>query len=281
MAAMKRHDRRIRRHVVMAAGGLSLALFVFSVFVSPGSMHAADRPASPAQLQAMQDQIAGLQAQLRAQEAELRTWEGQIADIKVKMLGLGALQDIGGNAGGSWTFGENLGMTGGQAALQYQLIAAQTKRDLAAQQIPGLQQQIAQLQASLNYWRNPLGTDLENERAGLRNLESQQPTKDDGGQLQWDIDNRRRRIKELEEEFQRQQQGGGATSQSAQPQGQSYTTPTQGYGTGGPAGQSPPMGPYLGGHEVTPPRRPWDTLVDPSGGEGGHLHPGGGSSGSG
>jgi hypothetical protein len=131
--------------------------------------------------------------------------------------------------------------------------------------------------SGLNYWKNPLASDLEDERTHLRNLQNQQPTKDDQGQLQWDIDNTRRRIQELQEDLQRQQQRSTAgttdlsSGQSAQPQGASYTAPSQGYGAGGPAGQTPPIGSggvygHPGGHAGPPPRIPWDTQVGPSGG---------------
>lgn len=255
---------------------LCLMLLSFLILTDPEKSYAADKPASMAQLQAMQDQIAKLQAQLGVKETELKTWERKIAEINVKIVNFDAVQGVWGNLPGGTTIGEGVGMGGGKAKLQFELIAAQTQRDAVAQQISGLQQQIAQLQANLNYWKNPIRTELENERAGLRTLENQRPTADDQGQLQWDIENRRRRIKELEEEFQQQQQGGSAgttdpsSGQSVQPQGSSYTAPSQGYGAGGPTGQTPPVGSggvygHPGGHGP-PPRVPWDTLVGPSGG---------------
>ena len=285
-AVLKGDGGRIRRRRTPIVSCLCLAFSLLLILVSLGVSYAADKPASAAQLQAIQNQIAGLQAQLGAKEAELKARESKVADINVKLVNFDAVQGIWGNLPGGTTLGEGVGMGGGKAKLQFELIAAQTQRDAVAQQVSSLQQQIAQLQASLSYWKNPLGSGLEDERVHLRNLENQQPTKDDQGQLQWDIENTRRRVKGLEEEFQRQQQGGGGgtTGQSAQPQGQSYTTPTQGYGAGGPAGQSPQMGSggvygYPGGLGVTPPRHPWDTLVEPFGGEGDHPHPGGSSGG--
>lgn len=276
-AALKGDGGRIRRQRTPIVSCLCLTFPLFLILMGLSVSYAADRPASPAQLQAIQNQIAGLQVQLGAKEAELKAWDGKVADINVKIVNFDAVQGVWGNLPGGTTIGEGVGMGGGKAKLQFELIAAQTQRDAVAQQISSLQQQIAQLQANLSYWKNPLGTELENERAGLRNLENQRPTADDQGQLQWDIENRRRRIQELEEEFRRQQQGGSAgtadpsSGQSAQPQGQSYTTPTQGYGAGGPAGQSPQIGSggvygHPGGHGGPPPRVPWDTLVGPSGG---------------
>lgn len=267
----------IRRRRTLVVSGLRLALPLLLVLIGVGASSAADRPASSAQLQAIQNQIAGLQAQLGAKESEAKAWENKVAEINVKIVNFDAVQGVWGNLPGGTTIGEGVGMGGGKAKLQFELIAAQTQRDAVAQQISSLQQQIAQLQASLNYWKNPIGTELENERAGLRNLENQKPTADDQGHLQWDIENRRRRIRELEEEFQRQQQGGSAgtadpsSGQSVQPQGQSYTAPTPGYEAGGAPGQSPQMGQggvygHPGGHGVPPSRVPWDTLVGPSGG---------------
>lgn len=266
---------------------MSLAVLHFSLLVCPGVPDAADRPASPAQLQGLRDQIAGLQGQLAAKEAELQAQNSKIADIKVKMLGLGALQDL--NVGGPSTLGENLGMGGGRAALQFQLIAAESQRDAVAQQISSLQQQIAQVQATLTYWQNPIGTDLENERAGLRNLESQQPTKDDEDQLGRDIESRRQRIRELENLQQQFQQsspggqtttGGASSGQSVQPQGSSYTTPTPGYGAPGAAAPPPPgSGGYYGypsPHGTPSPQVPWEGLVPPSSGGGGGSPSGGG-----
>jgi hypothetical protein len=239
-------ERTLRRGTVLAVY-VSLAAFHLSILVGPSFCDAADKPAAPAELQALSNQIAGLQGQLAAKEAELQAQNSKIADIKAKMLGLGALQDIGGGVAGGWNVGENVGMGGGRAALQFQLIAAESQRDAVAQQISSLQQQIAQVQATLTYWQNPVGTDIKNEREHLGNIENQPPPKDDFDrrQRQQDIDSSRQRIKELEDlerQFQQSQPGSQTTTsgQSVQPQGSSYTTPSSGFGPSGstqPAGQ--------------------------------------------
>lgn len=244
MALPRARSKRILSSRTLAVH-VSLAFVLLVVPAWPGVSDAADRPASSAQLQALQNQIAGLQGQLAAKEAELQAQNSKIADIKVKMVGLGALQDL--NVGGPSTVGENLAMGGGRGALQYQLIAAESQRDAVAQQISNLQQQIAQVQASLTYWQNPVGTDIKNEREHLGNIENQPPPKDDFDrrQRQQDIDSSRQRIKELEDlerQFQQSQPGSQTTTsgQSVQPQSSAYTAPSSGFGPSGstqPAGQ--------------------------------------------
>lgn len=265
--SLKASDRRILGRGALPALCVSLAFLHLYVVLSPCVSAAADRPASPAQLQALQNQIAGLQGQLAAKEAQLGALNSKIADIKVKMTGLGALQDIGGGVAGGWNLGENVGMGGGRAALQYQLIAAESQRDALAGEISSLQLQIAQTQATLTYWQNPVGTDLQNERHLLRNLRNQRPTSDDQGQLQWDIENTQRRIKELEElerQFQQSGTGGGqgasggtSGGQSVQPQG-AYATPSSESGTSsGSSAQSPGHPGYgPGPHDTGPSQFP-------------------------
>lgn len=260
--SLKASDRRILGRGALPALCVSLAFLHLYVVLSPYVSAAADGPASPAQLQALQNQIAGLQGQLAAREAELQAQNSTIADIKAKILGLGALQDIGGGVAGGWNLGENVGMGGGRAALQYQLIAAESQRDAVAQQISGLQQQIAQVQATLTYWQNPVGTDIRNEMEHLRNLRSQPPTSDDQGQRQWDIENTQRRIRELEDlerQYQQSQPGSPTTtsSQSIVPQG-AYATPSSGSGTSsGSSAQSPGHSGYgPGPHDTGPSQFP-------------------------
>lgn len=278
-------------------------LHLFLVWACPA--HSESPPAaSPAQLQTLTNQIAGLQAQQQAKWAELGKANAEIADIESKIAQLDAAAKLPGMARDAAiaAYLSTQGLDPSNAAiagayftvvektnLEAKLKAAIARRDAIANQISDLDKQIAQAQATLTYWQNPAGKDLENELTHMRNLENQTPTKDDAGQRQWDIENTYRRIKELEQQFQQSTPGGtsgsgGASSgQPSQAQNPSYTAPA-GYGTGGAAGQSPPTS---GGYWGTPPSAgappvqvPWQGLVPPSSGGGGGT-PGSSSGGSG
>ena len=245
---------------------VSLAFLLFVGLAWPSFSDAADQPASPAQLEALRGQIETLQASRDTKRGEMDAAGGfEILNIDAKIAALTALEylpKIAKDAAVETYLIHNEDVTPEnapsaaaffdsaqeKAKLERQREAAvkrrEAERNRIESEIAGLDAQIAQLEASLDYWKDPLGRDLENERAGLRNLESQQPTKDDEGQLGRDIESRRQRIKELEDlerQFQQSQRGSQTTtsSQSVVPQG-AYGTPSSGSGTSsGSSAQSP------------------------------------------
>lgn len=260
----------------------------------------ADAPAgSLAQLEAVSGQIAALQAQQQVARNELSGLEVQRSEIQRQIDALVA------KANASTALRTNELALAAEAKIRgisiaemvYQAIAddSENHQQLAVlrgqlqniegrvatlgQEIAARDNQIGQLQATLTYLQNPVRGDLESERTHLRNLGNQEAVKDDQGQLQWDIENTRRRIKELEQQFQQSGPGGtsgtagGSAGQSVQPQAPSYTSPTAGFGTPGPAGQSPPTaGGYPGyppSYGSPPPQIPWEGLAPPPSGGGG------------
>jgi len=226
---------------------------------------------SPAQLQALSNQISAKQAEQQAAWGKMSSLQGQQQQLQAQLGNLQALANRGksymgqtpsklGQMADAATFaayaaGHDLpvgtgGLEVGMVMFQLGAAIADAQNKLNAidaqlkslpDKIVALDQEIEQLQATLNYSKDPLAADLENERTRLRNLENQKPTKDDEGQLQREIDSERQRIKELEQQYQQSQPGSQTTTsgQSVQPQGQ-YGAPSSGFGPSGstqPAGQ--------------------------------------------
>jgi hypothetical protein len=248
-----------------------------------GSAAIAEQPASPAQLSAWESQKAALQGQQQAARNEQAALYGQQQALQAEIARLdgilnGPLDMVQNPVGAAVVVGGKAVLQGAnpvdnrtldQRAMDNAWVAIQQRnatRDLrdqkraelaraqarAAQlggEIAARDDQIAQLDRTIAYYRNPAKGDLENEKARLNNLTSQKPTKDDGGQLNWDIENTKSRITELDA-FQQQFQGGGGSpngASSGQPQG-SYAAPT---GTPGsqsqlPPGYDSPWGPVMG-----------------------------------
>lgn len=284
MVALRR-GRRMRNFFrgAQMASCASLALVLLLVVAWPGESDAADRPASPAQLQGLRDQIAGLQAQQQAAWDQMSGLQGQLQSLQAQRDNLRALANRGqsylGQRPGYGTqiadgatfaaYASQRGLPVGTGGLEVTMTITQLLADIAdadakvqsvqsqvnnlAGTIEAREKQINQLQANLTYWQNPVGADLENERQHLRNLRDQTRTRDDQGHRQWEIENTQRRIKELEDlERQFQQSGPGAgqgtTGQSVQPQSSTYTAPSSGFGASsgiftGPQGQQPGYGP--------------------------------------
>jgi hypothetical protein len=281
---------------------VSLAAFHLSILVGPSFSDAADQPASPGQLQALSNQIAGLRAQRQAAEKDLAEWQAlrplaqkKLAADQAKLQGLLNPVSLGVQAGIDTLKGVDKTATTGDIGLKVLdakndidndnkiLRAISDNEAQLLQKIAGLDGQIEQLQATLNYSKDPLAADLANERARLRNLEKQKPTKDDEGQLQREIDSERQRIKELEQEWNKSQPGSQTTtsSQPIVPQGP-YGAPSSGFGPSGstqPAGQQGQQ-PGYAGPDTGSPQVPYGPILEgiqgSIGGKPGMSKPGGG-----
>ncbi len=246
-----------KRTVLYSAIAL-LALIV----VSPS---AADSPppATPAQLQAMTDQIGGLQSQRQAKETELGAANADIAKLQGLLLVAKSPNAVKDPSLRAWLWSQGLdpdlaGLAVGVPIgdiVKKEIQSAEKRRESIENQIAGLDQQIAKLEANRAYWANPKESELKGELEHLRNLMNQKPTPGDE-QLKWDIENTLQRIKgidpndprikQLEQQYQQSGSGGtsgGSTSQSGQSQG-AYGATTQTTGPSGPSGPMYGQGPW-------------------------------------
>ncbi|HEY2988782.1 MAG TPA: hypothetical protein VGL11_13710 [Candidatus Binatia bacterium] len=240
----------------------------------------AEQPASPAQISAWESQKAALQAQQQAAQGERAALYGQQQTLQAEIARLdgilsGPLDMVQNPVGAAVVVGGKSVLQGAnpvdnrtldQRAMDNAWVAIQQRnatRDLrdqkraelaraqarAAQldgEIAARDNQIAQLDRTITYYRNPAQGDLENERARLKNLNTQKATQDDGGQLGWDIDNTNKRIKELEALQQQLQQGGAPQSGASSGQSQgSYNAPATGPQSQLPPGFDSPWGPVM------------------------------------
>ncbi len=281
---------------------------------------AADQPASPGQLAAWESQKAALQAQQQTAQGERAALNGQQQALQAEIARLdgilnGPLDMVQNPVGAAVMVGGKAVLQGAnpvdnrtldQRAMDNAWVAIQQRnatRDLRDQkraelarvqaragqldgEIAARNDQIAQLDRTIAYYRNPVQGDLENEKTRLNNLTSQKRTKDDGGQLDWDIDNTKKRISELEA-LQNQFQGGGGSrsgGSSGQSQG-SYNAPATGPQTqlpGYDASWGPVMGyPPASGSQMPNYQNLQQGLQPPSekGGSTNHKHKQGGSNG--
>jgi hypothetical protein len=237
----------------------------------------AQQPASAAQLSVLEAAQQTDRAELGNVRTELQTLQAQIS---AKQQAYDSYVDPIQNPG-TWAATQT-----GRAALQGQnpldtgyatLVAKnQIYNEIKAlkARVPSLLNKEAQIESriaarerSIAYARNPRQVDLENEQARLDNLNRQQPTKDDGGQLEWDKKNTNKRIEDLQKEF---QQGGESSSGASTGQSQgAYGAPTSptgpqsqlpGYDASwGPMGYPPRSGPQMPTYEglqrdIEPPR---------------------------
>lgn len=239
----------------------SVAIF-FAIALCP-SVVSAQQAASPGQIAAWESQKAGLEAQQQTAWAEMRNLQSAQQKIRAQIADLVAQENFWANVNPITDAARALvGADPAELALESAARNVDVKNKLSelralqgafAQQeaqvaagISNRDAQIAQLERTIAYNRNAAQGDLANERAHLQGLERQKPTSDDAGQLGWDIQNTRRRIDELERQF----QGGGSASggsSSGQSQG-SYGAPTPNAGTG-----SPSQSGYEGGPSYGPP----------------------------
>lgn len=275
---------------------LGAALFLLSFLFVCGASAESPAPASPAELEALSSLISGKQAEQQAAWGELSRLEADQKATQARRDSLttlaktgnkyvnneASLMDKGVDAakfaayaaqkGMSVTNSMDLIMLGTQLAAE--IADAQNKLDAIDAQLKSLPDKIAaldreieQLQATLNYSKDPLAADLANERARLRNLENQKPTKDDQGQLQREIDSERQRIKELEQQYQQSQPGSQPTTsgQSVQPQG-SYAAPSSGFGASSgstqPTGQQGQQLGYGPGPDTGSPQVPYGPILE-------------------
>ena len=96
--SLKARDRRILGRGALPALCVSLAFLHLYVVLSPSVSDAADRPASPAQLQGLRDQIAGLRGQQQARVADLNQASQDIASIQGKIAQIDAIDGLWGPA---------------------------------------------------------------------------------------------------------------------------------------------------------------------------------------
>jgi hypothetical protein len=227
----------------------------------------AQQPASPAQLSVWESEKAALQAQQQTDRNERERLRVALENLPAKIRALVAEENLYATAqtnpgvvvGQAWAQGKNPGQVAGEAltrnidvrnklntarALQIAVPMRIAELDAAIEQ---RERQIAQLNRTIAYYRNPAKGDLENERARLKNLEAQKPTQDDGGQLGWDIDNTNRRITELDALQKQFQQPGGSPggASSGQSQG-AYGAPATGSQSQLPPGYDSLGGPAMG-----------------------------------
>lgn len=288
MTALAASTERTLRRGTLLAVYVGLAVLHLSVLLWPSFSDAADKPASPEQLQALSNQIAKKQAERQTAEKDLAEWQAlrlgfqkKLAADQAKLQGLLNPVSIGVEAGIDKLKGVDKTATTGDIGLKILdakndidndnkvLRAIPDNEAPILQKIAGLDGEIEQLQATLNYSKDPLAADLENERARLRNLENQKPTKDDQGQLQREIDSERQRIKELEQQYQQSQPGSQPTTsgQSVQPQSSTYTAPSSGFGASSgstqPAGQQgQQLGYGQGSHDTGSPQVPYGPILE-------------------
>jgi hypothetical protein len=253
--------------------------------IALGSTVIAQEPASPAQIGAWESQKAALQAQQQAAQNEQAALPGRIQNIQAEIARLegilnGPLDMVQNPVGAAVVVGGKSVLQGAnpidnrtleQRAMDNAWVAIQQRnatRDLRDQkraELAGLQarqaqlggeiaarnDQIAQLDRTIAYYRNPRQADLDNERARLKNLDAQKPTHDDGGQLGWDIDNTKKRIKDLDALQQQFQQGRGSPSGASSGQSQGpYAAPGTGPQSQLPPGYDSSWGPTVSGSQM-------------------------------
>ena len=267
---------------------LGAALFLLSFLFVCGASAESPAPASQAQLQELSRQISEKQALRETKNGEMgemgAVGAAEILKIDAMSAALAAVEN-------SPTFLRHKAIEkylqqaegvkpeyasglvgffdpkGEKAKLQKKREEAVKRRDAEvnriANEITNLDTEIAQLQATLNYSKDPLAADLENERARQRILKNQKPTSDDQGQLGREIEDIDARIIKLEREYKESQPGSQTTtsSQSVQPQG-SYLTPSTGIGVSpGSSAQSPGHSGYAG-PDTGSPQVPYGPILE-------------------